>query len=160
MSLLTGEFYAGGASLWCTQGEQSLIPWLASSLVSTALQLDICRGGSNKSMRQSLRSATRSYILCAQSFPQVLKPALRLSSGCNHIRYPSVLPPIQVARYETVSSTVREGQKYDQGDDESGPTIYALSTAPGRAAIAIVRISGPQCVEVRDMPCANISLTK
>ena len=28
-------------------------------------------------------------------------------------------------------------------------TIYALSTAPGRAAIAIVRISGPSCIEVR-----------
>lgn len=30
------------------------------------------------------------------------------------------------------------------GDD----TIYALSTAPGRAGIAIVRISGPSCLEV------------
>lgn len=28
-------------------------------------------------------------------------------------------------------------------------TIYALSTAPGRAAIAVVRISGPACVKVR-----------
>lgn len=28
------------------------------------------------------------------------------------------------------------------------PTIYALSTAPGRAAIAIVRISGPACTKV------------
>ena len=27
-------------------------------------------------------------------------------------------------------------------------TIYALSTAPGRAGIAIVRISGPACLEV------------
>lgn len=27
-------------------------------------------------------------------------------------------------------------------------TIYALSTAPGRAAIAVIRISGPACVEV------------
>lgn len=31
-------------------------------------------------------------------------------------------------------------------DGES--TIYALSTAPGRAAIAVVRISGPGCVSV------------
>ncbi|KAL1643766.1 mitochondrial splicing system protein [Diplodia intermedia] len=29
------------------------------------------------------------------------------------------------------------------------PTIYALSTAPGRAAIAVVRISGPACVDPR-----------
>ena len=27
-------------------------------------------------------------------------------------------------------------------------TIYALSTAPGRAAIAVIRISGPACLEV------------
>lgn len=27
-------------------------------------------------------------------------------------------------------------------------TIYALSTAPGRAAIAVVRVSGPACVQV------------
>jgi hypothetical protein len=28
-------------------------------------------------------------------------------------------------------------------------TIYAVSTAPGRAGIAIVRISGPSCLDVR-----------
>lgn len=27
-------------------------------------------------------------------------------------------------------------------------TIYALSTAPGRAGIAIIRISGPACLDV------------
>ena len=27
-------------------------------------------------------------------------------------------------------------------------TIYALSTSPGRAAIAIIRISGPACLQV------------
>jgi len=43
-----------------------------------------------------------------------------------------------------------------QFDHKPGPnalslddhTIYALSTAPGRAAIAVIRISGPSCVEV------------
>ena len=29
------------------------------------------------------------------------------------------------------------------------PTIFALSTAPGRSAIAIIRISGPACLRVR-----------
>ncbi|KAK0865357.1 hypothetical protein LTR87_015445 [Friedmanniomyces endolithicus] len=28
------------------------------------------------------------------------------------------------------------------------PTIYALSTAPGRAAIAVIRISGPACLDI------------
>ncbi|KAK0253058.1 hypothetical protein LTS09_011968 [Friedmanniomyces endolithicus] len=33
------------------------------------------------------------------------------------------------------------------------PTIYALSTAPGRAAIAVVRISGPACLDVYRALC-------
>ena len=32
-------------------------------------------------------------------------------------------------------------------------TIYALSTAPGRAAIAIIRISGPDCLEIYKALC-------
>lgn len=36
-------------------------------------------------------------------------------------------------------------------------TIYALSTAPGRAAIAIIRVSGPACIEVRTMPDLRIA---
>ena len=34
-------------------------------------------------------------------------------------------------------------------------TIYALSTAPGRAAIAIIRVSGPACLEVYHALCPN-----
>jgi tRNA modification GTPase len=33
------------------------------------------------------------------------------------------------------------------------PTIYALSTAPGRAAIAIIRISGPACYDIYRRLC-------
>jgi hypothetical protein len=32
--------------------------------------------------------------------------------------------------------------------DPSNDTIYAVSTAPGRAGIAIVRVSGPACLKV------------
>lgn len=35
----------------------------------------------------------------------------------------------------------------------SQPTIYALSTAPGRAAIAVIRISGPACLDVYRALC-------
>ena len=35
------------------------------------------------------------------------------------------------------------------------PTIYALSTAPGRAAIAIIRLSGPACLNVYHALCPN-----
>ena len=40
------------------------------------------------------------------------------------------------------------------------PTIYALSTAPGRAAIAIIRISGPACLTVYRALCPWTSLPK
>lgn len=40
------------------------------------------------------------------------------------------------------------------------PTIYALSTAPGRAAIAIIRISGPACLAVYRALCPRTSLPR
>ncbi|MCJ1455390.1 mitochondrial splicing system protein [Mycoblastus sanguinarius] len=40
------------------------------------------------------------------------------------------------------------------------PTIYALSTAPGRAAIAIIRISGPACLTVYHAICPGLPLPK
>ena len=33
----------------------------------------------------------------------------------------------------------------DQMNDMTAPTIYACATAPGRAALAVVRVSGPDC---------------
>ncbi|KAF2397125.1 P-loop containing nucleoside triphosphate hydrolase protein [Trichodelitschia bisporula] len=39
-------------------------------------------------------------------------------------------------------------------------TIYALSTAPGRAAIAVVRVSGPACVEIYRALCPGKPLPK
>lgn len=111
-------------------------------------------------MRQLLRSPRRLYIRRDQCLPEVLKPTSRLSCDCSHIVYPSILPSVQVGRYRKVLSAVREGQNYGQSDYESGPTIYALSTAPGRAAIAIVRISGPRCVEVRNISSTDVQLAK
>lgn len=35
------------------------------------------------------------------------------------------------------------------------PTIYALSTAPGRAAIAVVRVSGPACTRIYKALCPS-----
>ncbi|KUM59064.1 hypothetical protein ACN42_g8081 [Penicillium freii] len=39
-------------------------------------------------------------------------------------------------------------------------TIYALSTATGRAAIAVVRISGPACTSIYKSLCPNLPLPK
>ncbi|KAL4782290.1 GTP-binding protein TrmE N-terminus-domain-containing protein [Aspergillus varians] len=39
-------------------------------------------------------------------------------------------------------------------------TIYALSTAPGRAAIAVVRVSGPGCVSIYQALCPKAPLPR
>ncbi|KAM5503663.1 mitochondrial splicing system protein [Microsporum canis] len=44
--------------------------------------------------------------------------------------------------------------------DEKATTIYALSTAPGRAAIAIIRISGSDCIPIYKALCPGRKLPK
>jgi hypothetical protein len=48
----------------------------------------------------------------------------------------------------TSSLQLRNREADSEGGFVQGGTIYALSTAPGRAGIAIVRISGPSCLDV------------
>lgn len=43
---------------------------------------------------------------------------------------------------------------------QSQHTIYALSTAPGRAAIAVIRISGPACLDVYSSLCPGKNAPK
>ncbi|KAK8249280.1 small GTP-binding protein [Phyllosticta capitalensis] len=40
------------------------------------------------------------------------------------------------------------------------PTIYALSTAPGRAAIAVIRISGPACAHIYRSLCPSTTFPR
>ncbi|KAI9778353.1 MAG: mitochondrial splicing system protein [Geoglossum umbratile] len=58
------------------------------------------------------------------------------------------LSPRVSARYRSLSSISGEG------------TIYALSTAAGRAAIAVIRISGPACAEIYRVLCPGHPLPK
>lgn len=44
--------------------------------------------------------------------------------------------------------------------DHDEPTIYALSTAAGRAAIAVIRVSGPACSAVYEGLCPATSLPR
>ncbi|KAF7591992.1 mitochondrial splicing system protein [Aspergillus hancockii] len=53
-------------------------------------------------------------------------------------------------------STSSPAQSLLDGDS----TIYALSTAPGRAAIAVVRVSGPACVQVYQALCPRAPLPR
>ncbi|KAL3448605.1 GTP-binding protein TrmE N-terminus-domain-containing protein [Aspergillus insuetus] len=43
---------------------------------------------------------------------------------------------------------------------EGDSTIYALSTAPGRAAIAVVRLSGPDCVSIYQALCPKAPIPR
>ncbi len=67
--------------------------------------------------------------------------ALKRSRG--HLR-----PATQFPRQIQCSSQQRFFAAPTRTGADPDDTIYALSTAPGRAAIAIVRISGPQCLQV------------
>ncbi|KAI5809121.1 GTP-binding protein TrmE N-terminus-domain-containing protein [Peziza echinospora] len=55
---------------------------------------------------------------------------------------------------QAISSALHNAsmQDHDAGDDT---TIFALSTAPGRSAIAVVRISGPACMDIYHSLCPN-----
>lgn len=53
--------------------------------------------------------------------------------------------PGTTSRYSSTSKTARHEE----------PTIYALSTAPGRAAIAIIRVSGPECLSIYRALCPS-----
>ncbi|KAL2855514.1 GTP-binding protein TrmE N-terminus-domain-containing protein [Aspergillus pseudoustus] len=70
------------------------------------------------------------------------RDALQFSNKpVSHRRCFSVSPPTRL---------IREGNS----------TIYALSTAPGRAAIAVVRVSGPDCVSVYEALCPKAPLPR
>jgi tRNA modification GTPase len=64
----------------------------------------------------------------------------------NTSRPPSIRGPLVITRHQSSNATF--STKF-HGD----PTIYALSTAPGRAAIAIIRISGPACNHIYKSLC-------
>ena len=75
----------------------------------------------------------------------------------------SVVTPLLPTRYgdrlkkrlpfSTASSNDQVQRKSLHGTYSGESTIYALSTAPGRAAIAIIRISGPGCLSVYNALC-------
>ena len=103
---------------------------------------------------------------------------------CQRIKYPSralhkvcstsILP--YNARSSTISQPIRQNpgsshshlraihldvkRKASSQTQNNDTTIYALSTAPGRAAIAIIRISGPACLNVYRALCPGKSLPK
>lgn len=65
-------------------------------------------------------------------------------------------PSLNAAAIRHYTTNIHTGHCVSQkGTKLAGPvddTIYAVSTAPGRAGIAIIRISGPGCLDVCDPP--------
>ncbi|EXJ88078.1 tRNA modification GTPase [Capronia coronata CBS 617.96] len=53
-----------------------------------------------------------------------------------------------------------EAWRTEPSRDTISDTIYALSSAPGRAAIAVIRLSGPACLDVYRRLCPNRPLPK
>ncbi|KAF2238295.1 hypothetical protein EV356DRAFT_479459 [Viridothelium virens] len=77
------------------------------------------------------------------------RPVLLSSSGLK--------PSGAVNEYQT--RRWRHSESLDIDGDEQ-PTIYALSTASGRAAIAVIRISGPACRQIYSSLCPNRPVPK
>ena len=64
-----------------------------------------------------------------------------------------------------LQSTYRPIRDFEHGrtaapEHGTSDTIYALSTAPGRAAIAVIRISGPACLDIYRSLCPSRPLPK
>lgn len=65
-------------------------------------------------------------------------------SFTDHILHSKALSPYKTPQDQNTGN-YQGGSHFLARDD----TIYALSSAPGKAAIAVIRISGPQCHDVR-----------
>ncbi|KIY01950.1 uncharacterized protein Z520_02088 [Fonsecaea multimorphosa CBS 102226] len=65
--------------------------------------------------------------------------------------------PHTLLRFQSASATVPDLEEWHTRASQHAisDTIYALSTAPGRAAIAVVRISGPACLRIYQRLCPN-----
>jgi hypothetical protein len=90
-----------------------------------------------------LRWASPFRPSCKQSHPTIL--------GLGERPFRSRAPISAQAPHHQPPSNIRSFSSSQQRRFmlDADSTIYALSTAPGRAAIAVVRISGPACASVR-----------
>ena len=89
-----------------------------------------------RSLRSSIRTTS---CFRTAPFSVVYRPIERLGFLQRHATADTVRRPLshlQCRLYQTEHVSCEE------------PTIYALSTASGRAAIAVIRVSGPACREV------------
>lgn len=84
----------------------------------------------------SLRSSRQPVRQRIHPATQLGSPRLYTSTAKHAIHRP-LRRPVSLVQHRRFHSHLEE------------PTIYALSTASGRAAIAVIRVSGPACRQVR-----------
>lgn len=86
-------------------------------------------------------------VLCALPRTQHVAVRVPLSSPLSR--------SLTCAAYSPVYRRAASRRNFTTGHTSKNalPTIYALSSAPGRAAIAIVRVSGPACLDVYRALC-------
>ena len=105
--------------------------------------LNLCCGRGMRLLCRSLQTliSANTRVICARSTGRAVGVPWRLEEYKHQCR----------------SVIRRTASTLSKPHDSS---IYALSTAPGRAAIAIIRISGPACLEVYQSLCPSKPLPK
>ncbi len=103
-----------------------------------------CRPGLRGSSARKL--LTRAFVRLRPSAPLIVS-----HRGCLTRRQPHSSSATQ---YDF------KGWRSSPTDHSTSDTIYALSTAPGRAAIAVIRISGPACLDIYQLLCPKRPLPK
>ncbi|PHH90721.1 hypothetical protein CDD83_2826 [Cordyceps sp. RAO-2017] len=73
--------------------------------------------------------------------------------------------PAHAAAHDALGTGYDDADSEDDDDDDeafpaTGDTIYALSTGHGRAGIAVIRISGPSCLDVYKALCPAKALPR
>ncbi|KAL2414242.1 tRNA modification GTPase MnmE [Exophiala dermatitidis] len=104
---------------------------------------------------------TTSVLLLLYQTIRTLTGAVPHSSPC-----PIPIPFPGLRRHvSTYGTDARRDDPYttwrsSPGHTSASDTIYALSSAPGRAAIAVIRLSGPACLDVYQKLCPGRPLPK
>jgi tRNA modification GTPase len=105
------------------------------------------------SLIQPSRASRRARGIVPVRINKFSQQSRRLISNSSNvtIKFTNVLIPPSAR----TDPTIRHGYSNDTED-----TIFALSTAPGRAAIAIIRISGPACLAIYASLCPGKPVPK
>ncbi|PTB78559.1 P-loop containing nucleoside triphosphate hydrolase protein [Trichoderma longibrachiatum ATCC 18648] len=105
-----------------------------------------------------LQPLTRTYRRVSGATSRIRPCELPPSSSCSRVACNRSLRPF------TANAAQRDGFQQPNSGGGFGhgtnDTIYALSTAQGKAGIAVIRISGPSCLDIYRALCPSKALPK